>query len=303
MGQQNIVRFLHFSDVHITVRNLKWQWTDWFTKRVPGWINLKWMGRESRFNEAEEVLAALAKEIRLRRPDHVIFSGDATALGFEEEIKRAITVLDASGPGGPPGLAVPGNHDYYTRQVADSGLFERYFASWQEGKRVGPEIYPFAQRVGHVWLVAVNSATGNHWFWDASGSVGGEQLARLEKLLAGLDAGPRFLVTHFPISLKNGRPETRFHGLRDLADLIKVATRGGVCLWLHGHRHGPYHHIRTDIAPFPAICAGSATQRQHWSYGEYTVQDRTFHALRRSYSVSNGAFQDGETFELELASS
>ena len=36
---------------------------------------------------------------------------------------------------------------------AATGLFERYFAAWQTGERVDGAPYPFAQRVGPLWLV------------------------------------------------------------------------------------------------------------------------------------------------------
>jgi 3',5'-cyclic AMP phosphodiesterase CpdA len=301
MSRTSAVRMTHFSDIHVTTAPLGWKPGDWLNKRLPGWFNLRFLGREHRFHDADRVLAALEDDLQRRRPDHVIFSGDATALGFEAELAHAVAVLGVSGPDSFPGLAVPGNHDYYTRGVAASGLFERYFAPWQNGERVNGGFYPFAQRVGHVWLVAVNSATGNRWFWDATGSVGEEQLARLEALLERLGPGPRILVTHYPVCLASGAPEARYHGLHDLTELVAAAVRGRVCLWLHGHRHGAYHHGSCNQAPFPVICAGSATQTDHWSYGEYTIEGTDFHVRRRVFSPTQGLFMDGEAFDLRLA--
>src|SRR5262249_53188726 len=107
------VHLAHLSDVHITTSPLGRQPRDWVTKRVPGYINLRWLGRRRRFRSAAEVLAALVSDIRRRRPDHVIFSGDATNLGFEAEFARAAALLGLGGDDPLPGLAVPGNHDYY----------------------------------------------------------------------------------------------------------------------------------------------------------------------------------------------
>ena len=87
-----MIRLAHFSDIHLTAPRLDWKLRDWFNKRWPGWLNLKWLGREHRFCEADRVLAALGDELQQRRPDHVIFSGDATALGFEEEIMRTLAM-------------------------------------------------------------------------------------------------------------------------------------------------------------------------------------------------------------------
>jgi 3',5'-cyclic AMP phosphodiesterase CpdA len=297
----SMIRLSHFSDVHVTSKPLGWELGDWFSKRITGWINLRWLGREFRFRRAEEVLAVLATELKERRPDHIIFSGDATTLGFESEFARAAALLGLANSVALPGLAVPGNHDYYSRAVAAAGLFERYFAPWQTGQRVNGAVYPFAQRVGDLWLVAVNSCTGNRWPWDAAGGVDAAQLDRLGQLLDRLDPGPRILVTHYPVCLASGKRERRTHGLRNVGELVEVAARGKVGLWLHGHRHGPYFLLRPALAPFPVVCAGSATQNGHWSYGEYVIEGRRFHGVRRVFSEANRRFEERDSFDLELS--
>jgi hypothetical protein len=181
-----------------------------------------------------------------------------------------------------------------------SGAFERDFAPWQTGDRVDSELYPFAQQVGPVWLIAVNSCTPNLRPWDASGAVGPNQRERLRDLLRQLPPGPRVLVTHYPVCLADGRSEARWHGLRDLAETVRVAADGGVGVWLHGHRHHPYFVGKPPQAPFPAICAGSATQIGLESYGEYTLTGRHLVARRRIYDRGSRDFRDGEMFELDL---
>jgi 3',5'-cyclic AMP phosphodiesterase CpdA len=295
-----MVRLVHLSDVHITSPSLEWTRGDLLTKRYAAWVNFRWLGRRRRFARADEVLGLLRAEVHARRPDHVIFSGDATALGFEGEFRRAAELLGVTGPDRLPGLAVPGNHDYVTRPVAASGLFERYFGPWLAGQRVDGALYPFAQRAGDYWLVGVNSCTGNLWPWDATGSVGPEQLGRLRRLLEALGPGPRILVTHYPVYLASGARERPWHGLRDLDDLLTVAAQGGVALWLHGHRHTPYHLPATPRVPFPVVCAGSATQNGLWSYVEYALEGNRCLVVRRSFDPAAGNFRDAERFELEL---
>src|SRR5207249_4244320 len=101
-----------------------------------GWINHRVLGRGYRFRKADLVLARLMRELRERRPDHLVFSGDATAMGFESEMQKAAQLLGVADPGSFPGLAVPGNHDYYTIRTAASGVFEKHFQPWQQGTRV-----------------------------------------------------------------------------------------------------------------------------------------------------------------------
>jgi len=290
----------HFSDVHLTVPQLGWVLRDLASKRVTGWFHLRALGRGKRFEHAAAVTRAMVAEFRVRRPDALVFPGDATALGFATEFEHAAKSLHVGDAELPPGIAVPGNHDYYTPPAVDSGAFEREFAPWLEGVRVDEHVYPFARQVGPVWLVGVNSSTANLQPWDASGEVGAAQRDRLRRLLAHLDAGPRILVTHYPVCLANGEPETRWHGLRDLDQVVKVAADGGVCLWLHGHRHVAYRIARPKQAPFPVICSGSATQTGRGSYGEYVIEGESLHAARRVFDVAGGEFGDGEKFEVKL---
>lgn len=293
-----MIRLAHFSDIHLSVPRLDWKLHDWFSKRLTSWMNHRVFGRARRFALADEIVERLMAELHARSVDHLVFSGDATALGFEAEIQRAAEALHV-GRWATPGLAIPGNHDYCTRIAAASGAFERHFAPWQQGRRIGEHPYPFAQQLGPAWLVGVNAATGNAWPWDASGAVGADQLLRLRQLLDSL-AGLKILVIHFPICLASGLRERSHHGLRDLDALLEVARAGGVGLWLHGHRHLPYHLQRPTGAAFPVICAGTATEQDRWTYSEYTIDGDRLDGLRRDYDPTAHCFRDGEAFALQL---
>lgn len=291
------VRLAHFSDLHLTSGRYSWQQEDWFNKRLAAWMNLRLLGRGHRFRHAEAVLEAMVADLQGRRPDCLLFSGDASAMGFDEEAELAARLLRVSEW---PGIAVPGNHDYCTKTAQRERVFERHFADWQVGHRVDPDTYPFARKVNGYWLVALCSATANRWPWDARGGVGREQRARLERLLDSLDDGPRVLVTHYPVVRASGWPEPTVRHLRDLRDVLAVCRRCRVSLWLHGHVHGAYRFPAGRIAPFPIICAGSATQTGLWSYGDYTLSGRRLTAEVRVYDPAKGSFQPGDTFELEL---
>ena len=292
-------RLIHVSDVHVTAPAYRWFPEDWFNKRMAAWLNLRLLGRGRRFSRADAVLATLMAELRREPPDHVVFSGDATALGFDEEMVRAASLFGLDDPQPLPGIAVPGNHDYCTRRAA-AGVFERHFAAWQQGERVDGSTYPFAQRVGPLWLVGVCSATPNRWPWDASGGVAADELERLRRLLRRLEGGPRVLVTHYPVCTASGKREGGTHRLRNLDELVEAAREGGVGLWLHGHRHDAYEHACTAWTPFPVICAGSSTQKRHWSYGDYAITGNQLRGVRRTYDLETGHFREAETFELQL---
>ncbi|MCE9566405.1 MAG: metallophosphoesterase [Planctomycetes bacterium] len=294
------VKLCHFSDIHLTAKPMGWSARDVVGKRATGWFNLTALGRGSRFRHAPSVVDVLRRDLATRGYDHLVFSGDATMLGFESEMKLAANALGVGDATLPPCIAVPGNHDVYIGRAEKKRLFEASFASWQQGQRVGDSYYPFAQKVGHVWLIALNSSRANFWPWDASGRVGEPQLARLRELTATLDPGPRIVVSHYPIMMPSRRPEPRYHRLRDWKRVKDVAVECGVSLWLHGHKHG-WYVLPTDAElPFATICVGSTTQARRWGYHEYTIDGGKLAALRRVYDLAAGAFVDADRFELEL---
>lgn len=290
------LRLAHFSDIHLTTKKLRLPLRDWFGKGVTGWLNARF-GRGKHFVDATTVAGILAQDMRLRGYDHVVFSGDATTLGLRIEFAEVERVLEPT-VGWPPAIAVPGNHDYFTHRAARRGEFERAFSTWQVGERVSDDPYPFAQKVGPLWLVAVNSAGANLGFWDSRGRVGSAQLDRLAELFRRLPPGPRVMVTHYPLLLADGSPETRWRRLRDARRLFDLAKAGGVRLWLHGHRHVGYYRPSDATLPFAVVCAGSATQAGKWSYNEYTFVDGVMHGRRRVWSANAGQFVDGDGFSL-----
>ncbi len=294
----SVIRLVHISDVHVTTR-CRWRIRDLVSKRLTSWINLRFRGRGLCFRHAREHLLALQMDLRRRPADCIVFSGDGTALGFREEIETAAELLGVRRDDLPPGLAVPGNHDYLTLSAARSGHFETAFAAWQQGERLDEQCYPFARRVGHAWLIGVNSCVGNVLPQDARGRVGQEQLQRLERLLAQLGEGPRILVTHYPVTQHDGRPEKRFHELRDLTDLVRVANAGRIALWLHGHRHEHYT-LTPSGCSFPVICAGSTTQLGSEGHFEYRLDGLHLEARARRYDPTSELISDGRTFTLEL---
>lgn len=293
-----MVRVAHVSDIHVTVRPLGWSLRDFFSKRATSRLNLR-LHRGKLFRQGDDVLRAFERDRLERKIEHVIFSGDASNFGLPSEIERA---ADALGVVRGPGLAVPGNHDYLVHAAQQSGAFERAFAPWQQGERIGSDIYPFAQRVGEAWLIGVNSARPNRWMWDATGLVGVAQAERLKQLLATLPAGPRILVTHYPIALKSGRTETPNHGLVDLLQILEIARAGQVRCWLHGHRHGFYQLDNPLGFGIPAICIGSGTQHECWSYGEYEISAQALSGRRRIFDPQTAAFIDGEAIQINFAS-
>lgn len=297
-----MVTLAHFSDVHLSSPRLGWRVRDWFGKRTSGWVSVRYLGRGRRFRHADDVVDALMRDIVQRRPDRIVFSGDATMMGFGAEIRAAAARLRVDDTATPPGVAVPGNHDLYTHSAARSRAFEEAFATWQVGERVDEtHTYPFARKAGHVWLIGLNSAKPNLLSWDARGKVGAAQLDRFRKLCDSLSPGPRVVVSHYPLLTPDRQPEPRWHRLTDFAAVRDAAAECGVCLWLHGHRHGWYVLPVGPGQPFHSVGVGSSAQTSLWGYHEYTIDGWKLSAQRRVYDPDAGRFADRETFELILS--
>lgn len=299
-----MIRLVHFSDIHLFQPGARWKTREYFSKRVTGFVNNRFLPRSQHFKQASVVLHRLVEDAYSKSPDLVIFSGDATTLGVEEEFAQASELLRIEQAETPTALAVPGNHDYYTTHSVKQGLFERHFAKWQHGERLDEEIYPFARRIGPLFIVAVNSCQWNRWSWDSTGMVGVDQLVRLERMLASDTVADciKILVTHYPVALANGRPERRQRRLRDLNDLLAVATKYGVQLWLHGHRHHSYLVPATPERPVAALCVGSGTMHDHWSYGEYLFDQSKFIVRQHTYQPELGKFAHSQEMVLSLKS-
>lgn len=263
-------RIIHFSDVHLNIAKPGWRPADMFSKRLTGWLNWNVTSRGRRFADAGRRIRSIGDFIREQKPDGVVFSGDASAIGFGRE---ASAVAEMLGHLELPGLAVPGNHDYYTPAAVAAQGFEGAYDNWQQGARVNPEKYPFAIRIGTGWFVGVNSCRANSLFWDAHGRVDDAQLHRLDQLLTQLPAGPRVLVTHYPYCKRDGGRENYWHGLRNRHDLFDIVVRHGIRAWLCGHIHRSFILRPTNERPFWMCCAGSATQEGCASIYELTIDE------------------------------
>src|SRR5438045_1185222 len=99
------VRLFHFSDIHVAVDRPGWQLGDWTNKRLPGWLNLRGLGRGKRFANADQVLRRFRQDVQEYRPDCLVFSGDASGLGFEKEVAQAAMILGVADEEGVLGIA------------------------------------------------------------------------------------------------------------------------------------------------------------------------------------------------------
>jgi len=249
----------HISDWHCTTLEGV-GWGSLASKRFFGWLS--WIIRR-RKTHRPEVLAALFDDLKGQQPDHVAVTGDLTNVALEQEFVEAAGLLARLGS--PERVfVVPGNHDAYvaiSRRLSLDHWAEYMLSDLSDavapaeadsGERVEArprawaptrDEFPTLRLRGEVALVGVSSSEPTPLF-NASGSVGKEQLERLEVTLAQLGERGlcRVVLINHPPTDEGLSPRRR---LRDGALLRRSLSRAGAELVLFGHDH------RTRIARLP----------------------------------------------------
>jgi len=225
-------------------------------KRALGYLN--WTRNRHKYHR-REVLDLLVSDLRAQVPDHIAVTGDLVNLALEAEFASAQAWLESVGPADQV-TAIPGNHDAYVR--ATSHLFAKRFASYIEGdgSLPGLPVFPAVRRRGPLALISLSSAVPTPALM-ATGTLGQDQLAALERLLTGLGNADAFrvLLVHHPL-----RSASRMKRLTDAPELIALLARHGVELILHGH-----DHVHSTIwidgpeRPIPVVGVPSASAVAH----------------------------------------
>lgn len=201
-----------------------------------------------------EVAAGLLDELRRRRPDLLVVSGDLTQRARRREFRDAREYLDRIPA---PRVVVPGNHDVPLFDVARRFLapldrYRRYIdpepnASWQDDR-----------------LLVVGINTARSWTWK-NGRVSVEQMRDLARAFRPGDDRFKIAVTHHPfIPPPVGRPSALVGRARRVVPVLRGC---GVDLLLAGHLHVGYtgdiaHHYLDSTRSILVAHAGTAISRR-----------------------------------------
>ena len=256
------MRILHFSDIHLGLGLRRVPLSDWAGKRLAGGANIL-RGRGRRFSHAAEKTRAMVRLKDELHADLVLCTGDLTALATKAEFLAAQEIFEPLLDTGRF-IVIPGNHDLYTRRDVEQGRFARRFGRGLESDL--PDLctdgaWPIVRLpADDVAVLAVNSARPNMAPWKSSGRVPDEQIEGLRTALADPRVAGRFvfLMTHYAPCRADGSPDSREHGLENLADLLDATEDIERGAFLCGHVHTAF---RQRIAGFAGevFCAGSST--------------------------------------------
>jgi 3',5'-cyclic AMP phosphodiesterase CpdA len=247
-------RIIQISDVHfthVTLNPLRL-----LCKRLFGTLNWA-LNRKDEYswNQLEQ-LPALFEELKV---DLILLGGDFTTTALEEEFEKARLWVDKLPA---PWIAIPGNHDKYTRQSEKEGRFYRYFKN-PSLQRDGLEL----TRCGDYSLIAMDTTIATK-----IGSSEGLFSPMLEKKLTFLlnslpQNEPVILFTHYPFFQNDAKKRALIRG-KKLEELLCKFPQ--VRLYLHGHTH---RHIIANLQPshLPVILdSGSAA---HTQFGFWNLID------------------------------
>jgi 3',5'-cyclic AMP phosphodiesterase CpdA len=244
------LRLAHLSDPHLPMPDGAYGWRDLFSKRTLS--RIAWRRKHREHDPA--VLSALIADVHAEAPDHIAITGDLTNFASPVEVEAARAWLSLVGA--PRDVTVsPGNHDALVG-VADHARFAPW-APWLGDS--GEAAFPQARVRGDVVVINLCSAAPTA-LYSAGGTLGPEQLARLEDLLGEHASAFRVVILHHPPVA--GAVVWRKQ-LADQVEFRAVLARRGAELVLHGHAHqslvaaipGP------DGAAIPVLGVPSASAR------------------------------------------
>jgi len=249
-----MIALAHLSDLHATPVRIA-NPLDFTGKRLLGWLS--WRVRRGRAHRPE-VLAALADDLRVQRPDHVVVTGDLTNVACADEFPAARQWLARLGDARRVSV-VPGNHDAYVAVPRQSSwdCWSEYLRSDDGGDAAAT--FPTLRVRDGLALVGVCSAHPTPPLL-ASGRVGPAQLERLDKRLAALADSPlcRVLLIHHPVT---AGAVSRRRALDDAEALRGVLARSGVDLVVHGHGHRTlFGQVPGPQGPIPVVGVRSSSE-------------------------------------------
>lgn len=290
------MRILHFSDIHLGLGVRRVPLSDWPGKRLAGGANLI-RGRGRRFARAAEKTRRMVQFAEDLEADLVLCTGDLTALATEAEMLAAHLILEPLLESGRF-VAIPGNHDLYTRRDVKQRRFEAHFgkaltSDLPELRSDGP--WPIVRLpFPGVAIVAVNSSRPNRAPWKSSGRVPDTQVGGLETVLADPRVSDRFvfLMTHYAPCRADGSRDSREHGLENVDDVLKAAGSIRRGAWLCGHIHTTFWQQMPGFGG-DIFCAGSSTLEGREGFWVFeSVEGEPHWAARRGRWSDDGYVLD-----------
>jgi 3',5'-cyclic AMP phosphodiesterase CpdA len=294
------IKIAHISDLHFSF--LTWNPLQFFSKRWIGNFNL-FTTRKRAFDHRQlETLPSLFSSFDV---SNVVISGDLSSTSLRREFSHASLWTQKLERGGCSVVALPGNHDHYTRSAYKKKAFYRFFPSELSpndplGLHFNLSTHKVSSRfLGQGWwLVALDTACATSLI-SAQGYFSPECEYNLQLLLEAIPSQDRVILTnHFPLFEHEASRKTLIRS-QALRDLLRSFPK--VKMYLHGHTH---RHCVADLreSGFPIVIdSGSAAQSVRGSWNLLEIAQNTCKLRVFSWNKEGREWKENEhqTFTFE----
>ena len=286
------LKILQFGDVHLPLPPGALHSPDaWRPRRLPAIPNW-FLRRRPLYSRAAEKLDALADFLRANPVDWLFYAGDSVGMGLDAEFRAAAPRLADLFRFARRGVvAVPGNHDFYTRRSVASFRRTMDLAPGTDLPGLFPDFpgAPVVRFLSHdAAVVAFETACPHFFFWNSSGRLA---LRTRDALRALLDhsrvasLSRVFLLTHYPPD-----DSDPFHGFPDAAPLAALLANRPNLVFLHGHVHRlSSREIPMGAATLPVYCSGSLTKARAESFWLHTLDGATLRSVPARWTGTSWA--------------
>lgn len=265
-------KIAHISDLHIS--DISWNIHHFFSKRWIAIANLL-LSRKKQFSFPQ--LWEFPQLLQNLSIDTLIVSGDISSSSSQKEFSIGHKLFSAIQEKGIQILAIPGNHDNYTKKAHQDKTFYKYFTNTLSNN--GPLYDLHLSQDGietfHLWenwyYVGIDCSIATSLI--SSRGLFSENLEKnIDTVFEKLPQNSRIIfVNHFPF-LDQVSPRKTL--LRKEALALSIKKHKNIVFYLHGHTH---QHFFTDLRPkgYPVVLdSGSAA---HNSIGSFNIIELVDH--------------------------
>lgn len=256
-----MLKLAHLSDFHMA--KVTWNPLRLCSKRFFGTLNYAFNRKKILSRKSLDALIPFLKGLSI---DQVFLGGDFTTTALQEEFEEAkewVERLPFSW------IAVPGNHDCYTKRSHRTKRFYRYFGSGKGGvpslEREGVEVHFLGES---WWLVCLDTARATPPS-SSQGLFGEAQEAILIQALEGLPKEASILLlNHYPFFANDEEKRILVRG-GALEAILRKDHR--IKAYLHGHSH---RHTIADlqVSGLPLVLdSGAAADERRGTWNLLTL--------------------------------
>lgn len=257
------MKIAHISDLHLS--KITFHPKQFLSKRWVGNINVI-LSRKKTFKEAQLLL--LAEIFEKENIDYLFITGDISSTSQKKEFEGAKTILKSFK--NLKIIAVPGNHDHYTKKAHKNKTFYDYFSfsgikNLEKEKTLKKDGVQAFFLKDSLWAIGLDTALAT----PLISSKGYFSKKIEENLLDILEKIPKdnyiIIFNHFPFQSSEGRLKKLTRG-NILEKILKNFPN--IILFLHGHTHK--HSIRDlrDLHLPIVVDSGSAS---HTKLGRWNL--------------------------------